>query len=119
MDVKPKYTEAGYDIDEDFVDSIQQFDIRTGQKIAEFIQKNINDIEPNVLVSTMLAGVIINDNNNPVTFAVEIIKDHSPNIILSDLVQIDMDEYLDLINLKSNKIKSNGRRKSNSNKKYS
>ena len=67
----------------------------------------------------MLAGVIINDNNNPVTFAVEVIKDHSPNIILSDLVQIDMDEYLDLINLKSNKIKSNGRRKSNSNKKYS
>ena len=44
MDVKPKYTEAGYDIDEDFVDSIQQFDIRTGQKIAEFIQNNINDI---------------------------------------------------------------------------
>ena len=45
MDVKPKYTEAGYDIDEDFVESIQQFDIRTGQKIAEFIQKNVNDIE--------------------------------------------------------------------------
>jgi hypothetical protein len=119
MDVKPKYTEAGYDIDEDFVDSIQQFDIRTGQKIAEFIQKNINDIEPNLLVSTMLAGVIINDNNNPITFAVEVIKDHTPNITLSDLVQIDMDEYLDLINLKLNKIKSNGRRKSNSNKKYS
>ncbi len=114
MDVKPKYTEAGYDIDEDFVESIQQFDIRTGQKIAEFIQKNINDIEPNVLVSTMLAGVIINDNNNPITFAVEIIKDHSPNIILSDLVQIDMDEYLDLINLKSN-----GKIKSRRNKKYS
>jgi len=114
MDVKPKYTEAGYDIDEDFVESIQQFDIRTGQKIAEFIQKNINDIEPNILVSTMLAGVIINDNNNPITFAVEIIKDHSPNIILSDLVQIDMDEYLDLINLKSN-----GKIKSRRNKKYS
>jgi len=114
MDVKQKYTEAGYDIDEDFVESIQQYDIRTGQKIAEFIQKNINDIEPNVLVSTMLAGVIINDNNNPITFAVEIIKDHSPNIILSDLVQIDMDEYLDLINLKSN-----GKIKSRRNKKYS
>jgi hypothetical protein len=114
MDVKPKYTEAGYDIDEDFVESIQQFDIRTGQKIAEFIQKNVNDIEPNVLVSTMLAGVIINDNNNPITFVVEVIKDHSPNIILSDLVQIDMDEYLDLINLKSN-----GKIKSRRNKKYS
>ncbi len=62
----------------------------------------------------MLAGVIINDNNNPITFAVEIIKDHSPNIILSDLVQIDMDEYLDLINLKSN-----GKIKSRRNKKYS
>ena len=114
MDVKPKYTEAGYDIDEDFVESIQQFDIRTGQKIAEFIQKNVNDIEPNVLVSTMLAGVIINDNNKPITFVVEVIKDHSPNIILSDLVQIDMDEYLDLINLKSN-----GKIKSRRNKKYS
>jgi len=111
MDVKPKYTEAGYDIDEDFVESIQQFDIRTGQKIAEFIQKNINDIEPNVLVSTMLAGVIINDNNNPITFAVEIIKDFSPKIKLTDLKPISMDEYLDLYNLN---LKSNGSLKSKS-----
>jgi len=114
MGVKPKYTEGGFDIDEDFLETIQEMDIITAQKIAEFIQDNVYKVEPNVLVSTMLAGVIIGDNKDPLTFAVEIIKDHSPNIILSDLALIEMDEYLDLINLKSNE-----RRKSKSNKKHS
>jgi hypothetical protein len=103
MDVKQKYIkEAGFDIDEGFVESIQKVDIRTGIKIAQFIQKNVDTIHPNTYVSTILEGLIINDDKEPVTFVVEIIKDHSPYTVLSDLQLISMDEYLDLINLKSN-----------------
>jgi len=117
MDVEQKYiTEAGFDIDEGFVETIQQFDIRTGIQIAKFIQANIDTVESNLNVSTILEGVVINDNQEPITFIVEIIKDNSPNIILSDLQLISMDEYLDLLNLK---LKSNGSIKGKGNKKYS
>jgi hypothetical protein len=114
MDAKPKYTEAGFDIEEDFVETLQDIDIRTGIKIAKYIQENEYKVTPNLLVSTVMEGMVISDDNEPITFAVEIIKDHSSNPILSDLKFIDMDEYLDLLNLKLNE-----RRKSNSNKKHS
>lgn len=117
MDVEQRYIkEAGFDIDEGFVETIQQFDIRTAIKIAKFIQANIDDIEPDLNVSTILGGVVINDDNEPVTFAVEIIKDYSSQIILSDLQPISMDDYLDLLNLN---LKSNGPIKSRRNKKHS
>jgi len=107
MDVKQKYIrEAGYDVAEDFVETLQQLDIRTGIKIAKFIQENIHKVEENILVSTILEGIVIDDEDKPVTFAVEIIKDYSPNIILSDIQLISMDEYLDLLNLN---LKSNDR----------
>ena len=70
------------------------------------------------LVSTILGGIIVDDDNNPITFALEIIKDDSEYIILSDVQLISMDEYLDLLNLKLN-IKSNDKRESKSNKKNS
>ena len=41
MDAKPKYTEAGFDIEEDFVETLQDIDIRTGIKIAKYIQENV------------------------------------------------------------------------------
>jgi len=114
MGAKPKYTEAGFDIEEDFVETLQDIDIRTGIKIAKFIQDNEYKVPPNLLASTVLEGLVMCDDNEPVTFIVEIIKDHSSNPILADLKLIEMDEYLDLMNLKLNEP-----RKNNSNKKYS
>ena len=109
MDVKQKYIrEAGYDVDEYFVEQLQHLDIRTGIKIAKFIEENIINIPYNSVVSTVLGGVVIDDDNNPVTFAVEVIRDASPHIVLSDLQLIEMDDYLDLIN-STNKL--NERRK--------
>lgn len=114
MDVKQRYIrESGYDVAEDFVEEIQKMDIRTGIKIARFIENNVDKVAANSLVSTVLGGVIIDDNNRPVTFALEMIRTNSPHIILSDLKLISMDEYLDLLNLN---LKSNETRKSQSNK---
>jgi hypothetical protein len=112
MDVKRRYIkEAGYDVDDNFVEQLQGLDIRTGIKIAKFIENNVIKIPNNRLVSTVLGGVVVDDDNNPVTFVVEIIKDSSPHTILSDLKLIEMDEYLDLINLNK---KLNGKRKNKS-----
>ena len=119
MDAEQKYIrEAGYDVAEEFMESISDMDIRTGIKIAKFIQENIDDIPSNKLVSTILGGVVVDDDNDPITFALEIINNDSEYIILSDVKLISMDEYLDLLNLKLN-IKSNEPRKSKSIKKYS
>jgi|TARA_B110000211_G_scaffold42722_1_gene44484 hypothetical protein len=119
MDAEQKYIrEAGYDVAEEFMESISDMDIRTGIKIAKFIQENIDDIPSNKLVSTILGGVVVDDDNDPITFALEIINNDSEYIILSDVKLISMDEYLDLLNLKLN-IKSNEPRKSKSIKKNS
>tara|TARA_R100001443_G_C3302315_1_gene165597 strand:+ start:260 stop:631 length:372 start_codon:yes stop_codon:yes gene_type:complete len=120
MDVKQRYIrEAGYDVDEYFVEQLQHLDIRTGIKIAKFIEKNVDRVPDNSLVSTVIPGLIIDDTNTPVTFAVEMIRDKSPHLILSDLQLITMDNYLDLFNLnkklnalpQSQKPKTNNRRR--------
>ena len=100
MDVKQRYIrEAGYDVGEDFIETIQTIDLRTAIKIATFISKERPKLKRNLLVSSVLAGVIIDDYNKPITFAVELIKTNDPHIILSDLKFISMDEYLDLYNI--------------------
>lgn len=116
MDVKRKYIkEAGYDVAEDFVETLQQLDIRTGIKIAKFIEKNVDKVPETNLVSTVLGGVVIDDDNTPITFALEMLKIKDV-IILSDIQLVSMDEYLDLLNLN---LKSNGPIKSRRNKKHS
>ena len=113
MDVEPRYTtDAGLDIGEDFLDTLQDLDIRLGIKIARFIADNIQEVEVNRLVSTILGGLVDGDNKEPITFALEIIKSNESNIMLSDLEIIDMDEYLDLLNLNK---KTNGLNQSKNN----
>jgi|TARA_R110000824_G_scaffold31328_1_gene102022 hypothetical protein len=119
MDVKQRYIKGmTYDVEEDFIEMMMEVDIRTGMKIGKFITDTVPEIPSNNLVSTIVEGLIIDDNNNPVTFAVEVIKTTDPNITLSDIQLIEMDEYLDLLNLNLN-IKSNGFKKSRCNKKNS
>ena len=52
-----------------------------------------------------MPGLVMDDYNEPVTFALEIIKLNNGSTMLSDLELVDMDEYLDLINLNK---KTNG-----------
>ena len=88
MDAGRKYIkDKGYDVSEDFVDSLSDMDIRTGIKIARFIDEKVYDVCPNSLISTVLGGVVMDDYNEPVTFALEIIKDET-NIILSDIKMV-------------------------------
>lgn len=120
MDVKQRYIrESGYDVAEEFVETLQTMDIRTGIKIAKYIEKNVHRVKDSSLISTVLEGMIMDDNKQPLTFALELIKNNSRHIILSDLQLISMDEYLDLLNLnkklnalsKSQQPKTNSRRR--------
>ena len=110
MGVEPRYTtDTGLDIGDDFIETLQDLDIRVGIKIAKFIAEKVEEIEPNPLVSTVIGGLVMDDYNKPVTFALEIIKLNNVSTMLSDLELVDMDEYLDLINLNK---KTNGLNKS-------
>ena len=91
---------AGYDVAEDFMEAIAGIDISTGIKIAEFIEKNFSSLQASILVSKVLGGLVMDDDNEPITFGLEFIRNESEFIVLSDLKLISMDEYLDLMNLK-------------------
>ena len=117
MDAGRRYIkDKGFDVSEDFVESLSTMDILTGIKIAKFIDEEVDAVEINTLVSTVLGGVVVDNDDEPITFALEIIKDQEKNIILSDIKMVSMDEYLDLINLNK---KSNGIRKSKGSKELS
>lgn len=106
MGVEPRYTtDTGLDIGDDFIDTLHDLDVRLGVKIAKFIADKVDTITPNSLVSHVIPGLVMDDYNEPVTFALEIIKLNNVSTMLSDLELVDMDEYLDLINLNK---KTNG-----------
>tara|TARA_R100001460_G_C3456174_1_gene165350 strand:+ start:201 stop:545 length:345 start_codon:yes stop_codon:yes gene_type:complete len=109
MDLKQRYTE-GYFVDEEFVEALHQFDVRTASKIAHFIDENVTDFPINDLTSTILGGIIPDDKENPLTFAIEIVREEGYRPTLSDVKEISIDEYLDLYNL--NLIIKNGEERS-------
>jgi len=99
MDVKPKYTEVRkYDIDDFFIENLQDIEFPLSVRIAEFIEKNLRYIPSSDLVSYVVGGLVMY-NNKPVAFALELVRPLGDNPILSDIEIISMDEYLDLMNL--------------------
>ena len=118
MESRQKYIEAkGYDVDDFFLEELQKFELPVSLKIARFIEENEIILKPNNLVSYILGGLIMYADN-PVTFAVEVVKTKGEYMKFTDIAPITMDEYLDLINLNLY-IKSNERTKSKSIKSYS
>lgn len=106
MELKRRYTVADiniknrdYEVGKDFVSTLYQIEIPTGIKIADFIEKNINALPINTLVSYVYGGLVMDKDNHPVTFAIEVIQPDEYDPILSDLQLVPMDEYLDLMNL--------------------
>jgi len=99
MDLKPRYIkDRGYEVEDNFVTSLEEIDEPIAIKIAMFIQNNLTDISPNNFTTYVLGGVV-HYFGKPITFAVEVMKTHGEYITLTDLSLIDMDEYLDLISL--------------------
>tara|TARA_R100001443_G_C3322417_1_gene170355 strand:+ start:87 stop:461 length:375 start_codon:yes stop_codon:yes gene_type:complete len=115
MELRQKYIEEKrYDVEDEFLDALQEFELPVSLKIARFIEQNNIKVKTNNLVSHVLGGLIIYAGK-PVTFAVEIVKVDSEFMKFTDISRISMDEYLDLRNLNLY-IKSNERTKNKSTK---
>ena len=110
MDSEQKYIGDSYFADDDFVLALKKFNTRTAMKIANYIDESISIFPTNDLTSTVLGGMVFENTDNPVTFALEIIKEDGSHPTLTDIKSISMDEYLDLYNL--NLIITNGKKRS-------
>ena len=99
MESEQKYTLDSYFVEDEFVAALKRFQTRTAMKIANHIDENISVFPTNDLTSTILGGMVFEDTDNPVTFALEIIKEEGSHPTLTDIKTISMDEYLDLYNL--------------------
>jgi len=74
MDLKQRYIrDRGYDVEEEFMDSLRSLDHKTAVKIAIYLEENIYDIEPNEL-TTYIFGGVVHVKDEPITFAIEIMK---------------------------------------------
>lgn len=100
MDLEQKYTEGeNYEISDEFLQSLDEFDIRTSILIAKQIESS-TILVPSKIMSTYLIGGIIDDPyDGPTPFAVEILRVDDGLVMFTDVKLISMDEYLDLINL--------------------
>jgi len=113
MESRLKFIEdKEFDVDDFFIDAMLEIEMPIALKIAMFLNENKIRVKTNNLVSYVLGGLIIY-NNEPITFAVEIIKADSEYMTFTDISLITIDEYLDLMNLNLY-IKSNERTKSKS-----
>jgi len=99
MAVKQKFIEVDFDIEDFFVESLQELDLYTALKIGRYIKKNIKSMPVNNLRSYVLGGVIVDTIGDPITFALELVSVKGESTTLTDVSLISMDEYLDLINL--------------------
>ena len=101
MGSEPKYIkDRGYDVEDEFLDTLEEVDRDLAIQISLYIEDNVTDVSPNELTTYVLGGIIHKDND-PITFAVEVLKQKGAFVTLTDLSFISMDEYLDLININS------------------
>lgn len=106
MELKQKFIrDSGYDLEDNFTDTLHLVHPVLAFKIGKYIEDNVQILPNNELRSHVLGGVVMH-KNNPITFALELIKQKGLVISLTNLIFISMDEYLDLINLNCY-IKSN------------
>tara|TARA_R110000803_G_scaffold189589_3_gene252102 strand:+ start:1196 stop:1507 length:312 start_codon:yes stop_codon:yes gene_type:complete len=97
MDAKQKYTEEEFEIDEFFIEQMQQFKKPASIRIASLVDKmyGIESTDGQIRNKT---GHVHLDNKEPVFFAIDYYRDNEGPIVLMDVYNIEVDQYLDSIN---------------------
>ena len=108
MESEQKSTEDRYyEISDEFLDSMDELGIRASILIAKQIESSTMLVPSEMLISHHVGGIIDDPVEGPTPFAIEILRVDEEVVMLTDIILISMDEYLDLINLnlyiKSNK----------------
>lgn len=99
MESKQKYTEEEFELDEYFIKQINRFKNGVSVRIAAKIDEIFGLEHTNGRMKN-IAGHVNDSNGEPVFFLVDYFREtkYSP-IVLIDIKQIDVDKYLDYINL--------------------
>ncbi len=100
MDVKLSYVKD-FELDDYFISALENVPSTLSLTIALYIEEHLPELKVDRLCSHVRAGLVYHFGK-PVTFIIEITKSEENFIVLSDLQFIEMDEYLDFINLKLN-----------------
>ena len=99
MDFKPKYIkDNGYDVSDEYLQALDEIDFELSLVISKHIDDNVIDIEPTSDISEIRGG-IVHHEGVAYPYALEMIKIRGSFLILTDICLIDLNEYLDLINL--------------------
>ena len=100
MELKLPYVKD-YELDDDFLDALDKVPQTLSLTIALYLEEYLPDLPSNYLCSHIKTGLVFH-YGEPVPFVIEVLKSDNYLMVLSDLQFIDMDEYLDLTNLKLN-----------------
>ena len=100
MELKLPYTKE-FELDDDFISTLEKTPPTLSLTITLYIEEYLPDVPANSLHTHLVAGLVYHFDE-PVPFILEILKPDDYLMVLSDLQFIDMDEYLDFINLKLN-----------------
>ena len=100
MDVKLSYAKD-FELDEDFISALENAPSTLSLTVALYIEEHLPELEVDRLCSHVRAGLVYH-YGKPIPFIIEITKSEENFMVLSDLQFIEMDEYLDFINLKLN-----------------
>ena len=101
MDVKQKYTEEEFEIDEFFIEQMQQFKSPASIRIASLVDKMYGIESTNGQMRNKTGHVHL-DDDEPVFFAIDYYRDDEGPIVLMDVYNIEVDQYLDSINANIN-----------------
>jgi hypothetical protein len=103
MGSEQKYTEEEFEIDEFFLHKMKNFEISESIKIAHEID-SLYGTEPTD--GDVISGYVNDKEGDSIFFSISYYREEDGPIVLIDLNEIELDEYLDAINL--NKHIKNG-----------
>ncbi len=99
MELKFPYIEdKGYRLDDEFIEALEDVPGELSTLIAIYIDEYCPFLETDLIKTYLLAGVV-HYNNEAITFIFEVSRPNNKEFIFTDLKFIEMDEYLDFINL--------------------
>jgi len=103
MESEPKYIEGSYfEVDDNFLERLNEdFDLDISLDIAKYLNKTLKSLSPHHKGFDTIGGVVHNIEEKPTFFAIDVLNEIDEVISLLDIREINSDDYLDLINLKS------------------
>lgn len=111
MDLQLKHIkDSEYKVEEFFLESMGKLPLSLAFAISVYLDENLPELKENLLTTHILGGRITH-KESPFYFVVEILYDEDQVLTFTDIMEIDMDEYLDLMNLNMY-IKTNGHSRS-------